>query len=83
MQIILLLFRKRGGSMSFKIEYNLKTDPGVIPVFTRFTGMFDICFYRHPNATISNVSFVSYPAPQQGTESHEDITISFSTLNET
>ena len=38
---------------------------------------FDICFYRHQDATISNVSFVSNPAPQQGTESHENITISF------
>ena len=65
--------------MSFKIECNCFTDPGVM-VYNLPPS--DICFYRHQDATISNVSFVSNPAPQQGTESHEDITISFSTLNE-
>ena len=69
-----------GGSMSFKIECNCFTDPGVIPVYN--LPPFDICFYRHPNASISNLSFISNPAPQQGTESHENITISFTTLNE-
>ena len=44
-----------GGSMSFKIECNCFTDPGVISVYN--LPPFDACFYRNSNASITETEF--------------------------